>query len=111
MSEFRWDEPLSIPRGFAAPMAVAAAVARSQAAESAEDRERVPLAIEAARLHFAEENAERALELLDIAITRNPASEKLRIARFEIAFLSKLASRRDDPQHDVQDSFSRTIVM
>ena len=62
-------------------------------AEGGRDLENVARVIGGARLYFDEGKTDRALELLDLAIQQCPFDEPLRLARLEIVFLLRDASR------------------
>jgi hypothetical protein len=49
--------------------------------------EKIELVIKAARLYFEEEQYDRGLELLDMAIVQSSGDQSLQLARLEIAFL------------------------
>jgi len=58
-------------------------------AQSSTDLENSERMIKAARLFFEEEQSDRAMELLSLAIEQCPTVESLRLAQLEIAFLTR----------------------
>jgi len=91
-------------------------------ARSSIDLENVEHMIKAARLFFEEDQPDRAMELLTLAIEQCPRSEALRLAQIEIAFLMRdaeafavlgLEFRRTHPESkdwDVIARLGRTVA-
>jgi hypothetical protein len=63
------------------------------AARGAADLQSPERVVKSARLYFEDGHAERALELLDLAIADNPRAEELWLAQLEILFLARDAAR------------------
>jgi hypothetical protein len=104
LGELTWDRPVS-SKPSSAPQAARAissdlilqrklrdryiAARFPCTAQSSADLENPDRMIKAARLFFEEQQPDRAMELLSLAIEQCPAVESLRLAQLEIAFLMR----------------------
>jgi hypothetical protein len=109
---FEWDAPLVVVKGDT-PAQAAQAPAQAISLHTAQrerirdrylaarfpgvarvgaDLQHAEQMIQAARLYFEDRKADRALELLDLAVQHSPGQESLALARLEIAFLVRDAA-------------------